>query len=207
MTDRLLALVRHGESEGNLADVLTGRTDVDLTAAGVQQAREAGRRLKQFGFRIDAGFTSTLKRARHTLALVLDELGQTGSTVVTDARLDERDYGEITGMTRAGAIRRWGEAQVHAWRRSYGARPPGGESLKDTAARVLPCYLQEILPRVLRGEGVLVAAHGNCLRALVMVLERLDETAVAQRELATGAPLIVRLNADSTVAETIELAR
>jgi 2,3-bisphosphoglycerate-dependent phosphoglycerate mutase len=204
--ERLLALVRHGESEWNSAGLFAGRSDIDLTATGVEQAREAGRRLKVLGMRFDIGFTTTLKRAQRTLVLILDELGQTSIPVLRDAHLDERDYGELTGITRAEAIKKWGEEKVHLWRRSYDVRPPGGESLKDTAARVLPYYIQEILPRVLRGERVLVAAHGNSLRALVMVLERLDSKQILERELATGMPLIFRLNADSTVAERRDLA-
>jgi 2,3-bisphosphoglycerate-dependent phosphoglycerate mutase len=156
--------------------------------------------------RFDTGFTTTLKRAQRTLDLILEELGQTGSPVIRDAHLDERDYGELTGITRAAAIQKWGDEQVHLWRRSYDVPPPGGESLKDTAARVLPYYIQEILPRVLRGESVLVAAHGNSLRALVMVLERLDTKQILDRKLATGVPLIFLLNADSTVADRRDLA-
>jgi 2,3-bisphosphoglycerate-dependent phosphoglycerate mutase len=206
MTERLLALVRHGESEWNSAGLFAGRTDIDLTATGVDQARAAGRRLKAEGIRFDVGFTTTLKRAQRTLDLILDEIGQTDVPVIRTAHLDERDYGELTGLTRAEAIKKWGEENVRLWRRSYDVTPPGGESLKDTAARVLPCYIQEILPRVLRGESVLVAAHGNSLRALVMVLERLDSKQILDRELATGMPLIFRLNADSTVAERRDLA-
>jgi 2,3-bisphosphoglycerate-dependent phosphoglycerate mutase len=206
MTQRLLVLVRHGESEWNSAGLFAGRTDIDLTAGGVEQARAAGRSLEALGLRFGAGFTTTLKRAQRTLAFILEELGQTDIPVWRDARLDERDYGELTGLTRAEAIAKWGAESVHLWRRSYDARPPGGESLKDTAARVLPCYIEDVLPRVLRGENVLVAAHGNSLRALVMVLERLDEKSILDRELATGAPLLFRLNADSTVAERRDLA-
>lgn len=198
--ERLLALVRHGQSEWNHLGLFTGRTDVDLTAAGADEAREAGRRLKAQGIRFDVGFTSTLRRARRTLDLMLAELGQTGIPVIADARLDERDYGDLNGMSRADAIKRWGKEQVHLWRRSYDVSPPGGESLRDTAARVLPCYIQDILPRVMRGERTLVAAHGNSLRALLMALERLDEKTILDRELATGVPLIFRLNADTTVA-------
>jgi 2,3-bisphosphoglycerate-dependent phosphoglycerate mutase len=206
LAERLLALVRHGQSEWNSAGLFAGRTDIDLTATGTEQARDAGRRLKALGIQFDFGFTTTLKRAQRTLELVLEELGQTGIQVIRDAHLDERDYGELTGMTRAAAIQQWGEERVHLWRRSYDVAPPGGESLKDTAARVLPYYVQEILPRVLRGERVLVAAHGNSLRALVMVLERLDTKQILDRELATGMPLIFRLKADSTVAERLDLA-
>lgn len=206
MAERLLVLVRHGQSEWNSAGRFAGRADIDLTATGADQARDAGRRLKALGMRFDVGFTTTLKRAQRTLHLIFDELGQTGIPVIRDAHLDERDYGDLTGMTRAAAIKKWGEEQVHLWRRSYDVRPPGGESLKDTAARVLPYYIQHILPRVMRGESVLVAAHGNSLRALVMVLERLSNEQILDRELATGVPLIFRLNADSTVAERRDLA-
>ena len=120
--------------------------------------------------------------------------------------LNERDYGELSGLNKDDARAKWGAEQVHIWRRSYDVPPPGGESLKDTAARVLPYYIQEILPRVLRGERVLVAAHGNSLRALIMVLEHLSPEQIVAREVATGVPLIYRLNADSTVAEMRDLA-
>ena len=132
---------------------------------------------------------------------MLDELGQRSIPILRDQALNERDYGDLSGLNKDDARRKWGEEQVHVWRRSYDVAPPGGESLKDTAARVLPYYLQEILPRVLRGERVLVSAHGNSLRALVMVLDRLSPQEIVKRELATGVPLIYRLNTDSTVAE------
>jgi 2,3-bisphosphoglycerate-dependent phosphoglycerate mutase len=206
MSDRLLALVRHGQSEWNLAGRFAGRTDVDLTEDGVNEARNAGRLLKAEGLQFDAGFTSTLRRAQRTLAILVEELGQSGIPVFSDARLDERDYGELVGLTRAAAIERWGAERVNAWRRSYDAAPPGGESLKDTAARVLPCYEQEILPRVLRGERVLIAAHGNCLRALVMVLEELDAEQILHRELSTGMPVIYWLGTDATVVDVRDLA-
>jgi 2,3-bisphosphoglycerate-dependent phosphoglycerate mutase len=128
-------------------------------------------------------------------------LGQRNIPVLRDQALNERDYGDLSGLNKDDARKKWGEEQVHIWRRSYDGAPPGGESLKDTAARVLPYYIQEILPRVLRGERVLVSAHGNSLRALVMVLDHLSPQEIVKRELATGVPLIYRLNADSTVAE------
>src|SRR5262249_15582084 len=140
------------------------------------------------------------------LDLMLEELGETKLPVLKDQALNERDYGDLSGLNKDDARKKWGEEQVHIWRRSYDVPPPGGESLRDTAARVLPYYIQEILPRVLRGESVLVAAHGNSLRALVMVLERLDTKQILSRELATGVPLIYHLNADSTVASKLDLA-
>lgn len=201
MTDRLLVLVRHGQSEWNLQNLFTGWRDVGLTEKGVAEARAAGRQLKALGLRFDIAFTSALTRAQRTLDLMLEELGQRSISVLRDQALNERDYGDLSGLNKDDARRKWGEEQVHVWRRSYDVAPPGGESLKDTAARVLPYYVQEILPRVLRGERTLVSAHGNSLRALVMVLDHLSPQEIVKRELATGVPLIYRLNANSTVAE------
>ncbi|MBV9239694.1 MAG: 2,3-bisphosphoglycerate-dependent phosphoglycerate mutase [Xanthobacteraceae bacterium] len=201
MTDRLLVLVRHGQSEWNLQNLFTGWRDVGLTDKGVAEARAAGRQLKALGLRFDIAFTSALTRAQRTLDLMLEELDQRSISVLRDQALNERDYGDLSGLNKDDARRKWGEEQVHVWRRSYDVAPPGGESLKDTAARVLPYYVQAILPRVLRGERTLVSAHGNSLRALVMVLDHLSPQEIVRRELATGVPLIYRLNTDSTVAE------
>jgi 2,3-bisphosphoglycerate-dependent phosphoglycerate mutase len=201
MTDRLLVLVRHGQSEWNLKNLFTGWRDVDLTDKGVAEARAAGRQLKALGLRFDVAYTSALVRAQRTMDLMLEELGQRGLQVICDQALNERDYGDLAGLNKDDARKRWGEEQVHVWRRSYDVAPPGGESLKDTAARVLPYYIQDMLPRVLRGERMLVSAHGNSLRALVMVLDHLSPQEIVKREIATGVPLIYRLNADSTVAE------
>jgi 2,3-bisphosphoglycerate-dependent phosphoglycerate mutase len=206
MTDRLLVLVRHGQSEWNLTNQFTGWKDVDLTPTGIDEARAAGRALKQQGLRFNVGFTSALIRAQRSLDLMLEELGQQSIPVIRDQALNERDYGDLSGLNKDDARKRWSEAQVQIWRRSYDVPPPGGESLRDTAARVLPYYIQEILPRVMRGENALLAAHGNSLRALVMVLERLSPKQIIDRELATGVPLIFRLNADSTVASRLDLA-
>jgi 2,3-bisphosphoglycerate-dependent phosphoglycerate mutase len=206
MSDRILVLVRHGQSEWNLKNLFTGWRDVDLTELGVKEARAAGEKLKAQGLHFDLAFTSALKRAQRTLDLMLEEMGQTGIPVVKNLALNERDYGDLSGLNKDDARAKWGAEQVHIWRRSYDIAPPGGESLKDTAARVLPYYIQEILPRVLGGDNVLVAAHGNSLRALVMVLEKLSPQEILAREIGTGVPLIYRLNADSTVAEKQDLA-
>src|SRR5262245_61154971 len=206
MTDRLLVLVRHGESDWNLKNLFTGWKDIDLTANGIAEARAAGRKLKAQGLRFDVGFTSALIRAQRSLDLILEEMGQTNIPIIKNLALNERDYGDLSGLNKDDARKKWGEEQVHIWRRSYDIAPPRGESLKDTAARVLPYYIQEILPRVMRGERVLVAAHGNSLRALVMVLERLSTTEILKREIGTGIPIVYRLNADSTVAEKLDLA-
>jgi 2,3-bisphosphoglycerate-dependent phosphoglycerate mutase len=206
MSDRLLVLVRHGQSDWNLKNLFTGWRDVGLTEKGIAEARAAGKRLRAQGLRFDVAFTSALVRAQRTLDLVLEEMGETDIAIFKDQALNERDYGDLSGLNKDDARNKWGEEQVHIWRRSYDVAPPGGESLKDTAARVLPYYIQDILPRVLRGDNVIVVAHGNSLRALVMVLERLSPEKIVGREIATGVPLIYRLNADSTVAQMEELA-
>ena len=169
-------------------------------------AEHAGQKLKAQGLVFDVAFTSVLTRAQHTLDLALAEMGQTGLPITRHLALNERDYGELSGLNKDDARKKWGEEQVHIWRRSYDVPPPGGESLKDTLARTLPYYVQEILPSVLRGERTLVAAHGNSLRALIMVLEKLSPKEILARELATGAPVIYRLNADATVASKLDLA-
>ena len=206
MIDRILVLVRHGESEWNLKNLFTGWKDIDLTDKGVAEARAAGRMLKARALSFDIAFTSALIRAQRSLDLILEEMGQTQIPVSRDKALNERDYGDLSGLNKDDARAKWGAEQVHIWRRSYDVAPPGGESLKDTAARVLPYYIQEILPAVLQGKRVLIAAHGNSLRALVMVLERLSTEDILEREIGTGDPLIYRLNADSTVAEKLDLA-
>jgi 2,3-bisphosphoglycerate-dependent phosphoglycerate mutase len=206
MSDRLLVLVRHGQSEWNLKNLFTGWRDVDLTEQGVSEAREAGRKLKAQGLTFDVAYTSALKRAQRTLGLVLEEMGQSSIPVVKDLALNERDYGDLSGLNKDDARKKWGDEQVLIWRRSYDIAPPGGESLKDTLARTLPYYVTEILPRVLRGERVLVAAHGNSLRALVMVLERLSPEQILKREIGTGVPIIYRLGADALVTSKLDLA-
>ena len=206
MSDRLLVLVRHGQSDWNLKNLFTGWKDPDLTEQGITEAKAAGRKLREQGLQFDLAFTSVLTRAQHTLKLMLAEIGQTGLPTQNDLALNERDYGDLSGLNKDDARKKWGEDQVLIWRRSYDVPPPGGESLKDTLARTLPYYVQEIQPQVLQGKRVLVAAHGNSLRALIMVLEKLTPEQILKRELATGAPVIYRLNADSTVATKLDLA-
>jgi 2,3-bisphosphoglycerate-dependent phosphoglycerate mutase len=201
MPDRLLVLVRHGQSEWNLKNLFTGWRDVGLSEQGVAEARAAGRRLKAKGLRFGVTFTSALKRAQHTLDLMLEELGETSLPITRDQALNERDYGDLSGLNKDDARKKWGEEQVHIWRRSYAVAPPGGESLRDTGARVWPYYLHTIQPHVMRGEGVLISAHGNSLRALIMALEGLSPEEIVKRELETGLPILYRLNADTTVAE------
>ncbi len=203
---RLLVLVRHGQSEWNLKNLFTGWKDPDLTEKGIAEARAAGRIMKARGMHFDRAFTSNLIRAQHTLKLILAELGQEDIETVCDEALNERDYGDLCGLNKDDARAKWGEDQVRLWRRSYDVNPPGGESLKDTVARVVPYYCQVILPAVLNGHSVLVSAHGNSLRALVMVLDRLAPSALLTLEIETGAALVYRLKADSTV-ESKEILR
>src|SRR3954464_5902526 len=204
--DRVLVLVRHGQSAWNLTNLFTGWRDVDLTEQGVEEARAAGRKLVGQNIRFDVAFTSSLKRAQRTLEIMLTEMGQTNVPIFKDQALNERDYGDLSGLNKDDAREKWGEEQVHIWRRSYDVAPPGGESLRDTAARVLPYYIQEIQPRVLHGDNVLVVAHGNSLRALVMVLDRLGPDGIIHRELQTGIPIVYRLKDDSTVESRVEMA-
>ena len=199
-TKRCLVLLRHGQSEWNLKNLFTGWRDPDLSDAGVAEATQAGRLLKARGIRFQQSFTSALIRAQHTLDLVLEEMGQTGLPEIRDAALNERNYGDLSGLNKDDARKKWGERQVQIWRRSYDVQPPGGESLRDTVARVLPFYCRKILPQVLRGQSTLVAAHGNSLRALVMVLDGLTPETIPSLELSTGIPLVYFLHADSTVA-------
>lgn len=195
--DRILVLVRHGQSEWNLKNLFTGWKDPGLTEKGIAEAKAAGERLKRKGLKFDIAYTSVLTRAQHTLDLMLAELGQTGLNTVKDQALNERDYGDLTGLNKDDARKKWGEEQVLVWRRSYDVPPPGGESLKDTLARALPYYMKHIQPDVLSGKSVLVAAHGNSLRALIMAIEGLTPAEILKRELETGVPVFYRLKADS----------
>ncbi len=193
-----LVLVRHGQSEWNLKNLFTGWKDPALTEKGIGEARAAGQRLKAKDLRFDICFTSALSRAQNTLKLILEEMGQTGLPETRDQALNERDYGELTGLNKDDARAKWGEEQVHIWRRSYDVPPPGGESLKDTLARSLPYYVHTIQPHVLDGKTVLVAAHGNSLRSLIMAIEGLTPEQILKRELETGVPTVYVLNANST---------
>lgn len=201
-----LVLVRHGQSEWNLKNWFTGWKDPDLTEKGVAEAHAAGQRLKARGFTFDIAFTSVLSRAQRTLTIMLDELGQPGLETIRDQALNERDYGDLTGLNKDDARKKFGEEQVHLWRRSYNIAPPGGESLRDTLARALPYYMHHIQPRVLEGQTVLVAAHGNSLRALIMAIEGLTPEQIVKKELDTGVPVYYRMKANS-LPETVEVLK
>jgi 2,3-bisphosphoglycerate-dependent phosphoglycerate mutase len=197
--ERICVLVRHGQSEWNLQNLFTGWQDPPLTELGRSEAREAGRRLKGRGLVFDKAYTSGLVRAQDTLALILEEIGQPGLETICDDALNERDYGELTGLNKDDAAARFGKKQVQAWRRSYDVAPPGGESLKDTLARTVPYYLRNILPDVLDGKRVIVVAHGNSLRAMIMGMEGLSPAEILSRELLTGVPILYRLKANSRI--------
>jgi len=197
---RTLVLVRHGQSEWNLKNLFTGWRDVGLTDKGRDEARAAGEKLKARGLKFDIAFTSALTRAQKTCEIILDVLGQGDLHTTRDQALNERDYGDLAGLDKDDARKKWGEEQVHVWRRSYDVPPPGGESLRDTGARVWPYYLHEMQPHVLGGKTMLVAAHGNSLRALIMALDGLSPDEVVKLELGTGVPIVYQLNADSSVA-------
>ena len=193
-----LILVRHGQSEWNLKNLFTGWKNPDLTEKGVTEARAAGQLIKSKGFDVDLYYTSALKRAQHTLDLILEEMGIVNLVITRNQALNERDYGDLSGLNKDDARKKWGEEQVHQWRRSYDVPPPGGESLKDTAARVLPYYDAEIEPNAKAGKTILVAAHGNSLRALVMKLENLTPEQILAREIGTGEPIIYEIAADGS---------
>jgi len=183
-----LVLLRHGESQWNLENRFTGWVDVPLSSKGQQEAKAAGQKLA--GITFDRAYTSVLKRAIDTLTIVLEVTGQTGIPIEKDKALNERMYGELQGLDKAETTKKFGEQQVKIWRRSFDVPPPGGESLKDTAERVLPYYEQHIRPQILAGKNILIAAHGNSLRALVMQLDQLSKEAVLELNIPTGAPLL-----------------
>jgi 2,3-bisphosphoglycerate-dependent phosphoglycerate mutase len=183
-----LVLLRHGESQWNLENRFTGWVDVPLSPRGVQEAKNAGDKLRSFTF--DRAFTSVLVRANDTLRLALEAIGQTKIPIEKDKALNERMYGELQGLNKAETAKKYGDDQVKIWRRSFEIRPPGGESLKDTADRVLPYYEMKIKPCLLKGETILIAAHGNSIRALVMQLEQLSKEQVLELNIPTGAPLL-----------------
>ena len=194
-----LILLRHGESQWNLENRFTGWVDVPLSPRGIQEAKDAGVKLRSFTF--DRAFTSVLARAIETLRIALETIGQTAIPIEKDKALNERMYGELQGLNKDETVKKYGEAQVKIWRRSYDVPPPGGESLKDTAERVLPYYEQTIKPYLLKGDTILVAAHGNSLRALIMELEQLSREQVLELNIPTGAPLLYELDKTGKVLD------
>jgi 2,3-bisphosphoglycerate-dependent phosphoglycerate mutase len=196
-----LVLVRHGQSQWNEKNLFTGWKDPGLTAKGVEEAKSAGIQLRSEGFQFDVLFTSNLLRAQKTGEIILKELGATNLPVVKNQALNERDYGDLSGLNKDEAREKWGDEQVHIWRRSFDTPPPGGESLKGTAERVLPYFKKEILPQLLEGKNILIAAHGNSLRSLVMELDQLTKEQVVKLEIATGDPIYYEIASSGKVVK------
>ncbi|CAA97363.1 Phosphoglycerate mutase [Schizosaccharomyces pombe] len=192
----LLVLTRHGESEWNKLNLFTGWKDPALSETGIKEAKLGGERLKSRGYKFDIAFTSALQRAQKTCQIILEEVGEPNLETIKSEKLNERYYGDLQGLNKDDARKKWGAEQVQIWRRSYDIAPPNGESLKDTAERVLPYYKSTIVPHILKGEKVLIAAHGNSLRALIMDLEGLTGDQIVKRELATGVPIVYHLDKD-----------
>ena len=184
-----LVLVRHGQSEWNAKNLFTGWKDPKLTDLGIQEAIKAGDLLETRNLKFDLMFTSDLFRAQETGRLILEQMNHADIQVIKDQSLNERNYGDLAGLNKDEAREKWGDEQVHIWRRSFDVPPPGGESLKNTAERVLPYFELEIMPKVKEGLNILVAAHGNSLRALVMELEKISSEEIVKLEIATGDPL------------------
>ena len=194
-----LILIRHGQSEWNALNQFTGWKDPGLTSKGVEEALNAGKIINNLKINFDLVFTSALIRAQNTAEIILKEINQPLSTIKNQA-LNERNYGDLAGLNKDDARKRWGDEQVHIWRRSFDIPPPGGESLKDTGERVLPFFMKEILPYVCKGKNVLVAAHGNSLRSLIKFLDNISDEDIVKLEIPTGAPIHYVINEDGSVA-------
>ena len=185
-----LIIVRHGESEWNRKNLFTGWKDPDITQKGKEEALLAGQKIKATEIKFDIAYTSVLIRAQHTLSIILKEIEQENLTIVKDKALNERDYGDLTGLNKDDARAKWGEEQVHIWRRSFDVPPPNGESLEMTANRVLPYFKEKIMPNIIANQNVLISAHGNSLRSLIMEIESVPPNEIVKRELGTGVPLL-----------------
>ena len=190
----ILVLVRHGESQWNLENRFTGWVDVPLSPKGIEEAKAAGEKIKKEKIHFDAAFTSNLQRAQNTLKSILEKLGQENISLHMDEALNERHYGDLQGLNKAETAKKFGDEQVKIWRRSYDIAPPNGESLKDTAARTLPYFQRQVLPLLKAGKNIIVAAHGNSLRSIVMSLDKLTKEQVLELNLATGVPIIYRFD-------------
>ena len=195
-----LIIVRHGQSQWNLENRFTGWVDIDLSPKGEEEAKKAGDLLK--GYKFDKAYTSDLVRAQHTLDIILGEIGQADIPVEKDLALNERMYGDLQGLNKDETRQKFGEEQVHIWRRSFDIAPPAGESLKDTADRVLPYYKEKIEPELRAGKDIIISAHGNSLRALIMYLEKLSPEEIVKVEIPTGRPKLDVLDNDLNVLET-----
>ena len=201
MKKRNLILVRHGQSEWNEKNLFTGWKDPGLTDLGVDEANNAGRLIKETEIIFDEMFTSNLGRAQKTGSIILDVLDQINVAIIKNEALNERNYGSLAGLNKDDARKKWGEEQVHIWRRSFDIPPPDGESLKNTAERVLPYFESKILPEVIKGKNILIAAHGNSLRALIMQLDNISQEDIVKLEIPTGAPIHYSFNDDGSIVK------
>lgn len=200
-----LVIVRHGESEWNRKNLFTGWKDPDITQKGKEEALSAGQKIKATQISFDIAFTSALTRAQHTLTIILKEIGQENLTTIKNEALNERDYGDLTGLNKDDARAKWGEEQVHIWRRSFDVPPPNGESLEMTAQRVLPYFHENIMPKIIENQNVLISAHGNSLRSLIMDIESVPPNEIVKRELGTGVPLLYTFNESGTFSSIVEI--
>ena len=199
MEKRNLVLVRHGQSEWNAKNLFTGWKDPDLTGLGLNEAENAGILINKTGINFDKMFTSNLIRAQKTGSIILSTMQQADVQIIKNQSLNERNYGSLAGLNKDDARKKWGEEQVHIWRRSFDIPPPDGESLKDTAERVLPYFNDEIMPSVIKGDNILIAAHGNSLRALIMQLDGISDQDIVKLEIPTGAPIHYAFNKDGSI--------
>ena len=205
MKTRNLILVRHGQSEWNEQNLFTGWKDPGLTELGIKEAKNAGSLISDKGIQFDEMFTSMLIRAQDTGAIILDSINQQNIPITKNKALNERNYGSLAGLNKDDARKKWGEEQVHIWRRSFDIPPPEGESLKDTAERVLPYFHEYIMPKVIQGLSILVAAHGNSLRALIMELDLISSEDIVKLEIPTGAPIQYEFNQNGEVVNKAKL--
>ncbi|MGB1460688.1 MAG: 2,3-bisphosphoglycerate-dependent phosphoglycerate mutase [Gammaproteobacteria bacterium] len=205
MNSRNLILVRHGQSEWNSKNLFTGWKDPGLTELGVKEAKDAGILIANKGILFDLMYTSMLTRAQKTGDLILREMRHPEITIIKNEALNERNYGSLAGLNKDDARKKWGDDQVHIWRRSFDIPPPDGESLKDTAERVLPYFKSEIMPKVIEGSSILIAAHGNSLRSLIMELDSISSEEIVNLEIPTGAPIQYIFNEDGSINKKIKL--
>ncbi|NCX10417.1 MAG: 2,3-bisphosphoglycerate-dependent phosphoglycerate mutase [Proteobacteria bacterium] len=205
MNSRNLILVRHGQSEWNSKNLFTGWKDPGLTELGVKEAKDAGKLIANKGILFDLMYTSMLTRAQKTGDLILQEMRHPEITIIKNEALNERNYGSLAGLNKDDARKKWGDDQVHIWRRSFDIPPPNGESLKDTAERVLPYFKSEIMPKVIEGSSILIAAHGNSLRSLIMELDSISSEEIVNLEIPTGAPIQYIFNEDGSINKKIKL--
>lgn len=205
MNLRNLILVRHGQSEWNSKNLFTGWKDPGLTELGIKEAKDAGKLIADKGILFDLMYTSMLTRAQKTGDLILQEMRHPEITIIKNEALNERNYGSLAGLNKDDARKKWGDDQVHIWRRSFDIPPPDGESLKDTAERVLPYFKSEIMPKVIEGSSILIAAHGNSLRSLIMELDSISSEEIVNLEIPTGAPIQYIFNEDGSINKKIKL--